>query len=202
MITVVDYGVGNISSLLNMYDYLGIEAQSSSDKNVIISASHLILPGIGAFDKAMATLINADLVEPVKVAAECGSQIMGVCLGMHLLANHSEEGKLPGLGMIDAEVVRINIESDLELKIPHMGWANIDKSKSSDLFPDADSQERFYFAHSYYLSPASNALVSATVNYGKKLCVAVSQGNIHGVQFHPEKSHKFGMRLMKAFAEL
>jgi imidazole glycerol-phosphate synthase subunit HisH len=202
MIIVVDYGVGNISSLLNMYEYLGIEAQSSSDANNIISASHLILPGIGAFDKAMATLIDAELAQPVKMAAQRGSQIMGVCLGMQLLAKHSEEGKLPGLGLIDADVLRIGSRPDFELKVPHMGWANIGKSKSSALFPDAGTEERFYFAHSYYMRPTNSDVIAATVNYGNPICVAVSQANVHGVQFHPEKSHKFGMRLMKAFAEL
>jgi imidazole glycerol-phosphate synthase subunit HisH len=201
MITVVDYGVGNIASITNMLDFIGFETLVSGDPETVASAKKLILPGIGAFDKAMSTLEARALTQPIKSAAAAGASILGVCLGMQLLAKNSEEGQLEGLGLIDAEVVRIDPSGSTRMKIPHIGWADVTVPRLSPLFPKSDQAERFYFAHSYHMKCQNAGDVAAEIDYGKKLCVAVSRANIHGAQFHPEKSHRFGMRLLKSFAE-
>ena len=201
MITVVDYGVGNIASLINMLDHLGFRAMASGDPAEIEGAEKLILPGVGAFDKAMRTLAERKLIEPIRTAAlQLKTPLLGVCLGMQLLANRSEEGVLPGLGLVDAEVLKIPHQD--ALKVPHIGWAEVAIVNPSPLFPAVTHRERFYFVHSYYIRPTHREDEAAAIEYGDRLCVAVSKGNIHGVQFHPEKSHRYGMRLLKSFAEL
>lgn len=201
MIVIVDYGVGNIASIANMLEHIGVPAEATGDPDRIGSAKRLILPGVGAFDKAMRTLEERKLVEPIRFAAEQrGIPLLGVCLGMQLLARKSEEGTLPGLDLIEADVVRISPEAGV--KVPHMGWAEVDSTGTSPVFAESQGTERFYFVHSYHMRCDRDEDVAATVDYGKKMCVAVSKGNIHGVQFHPEKSHRFGMRLLKSFAEI
>ena len=201
MITIVDYGVGNIASLVNMYDYLGHTIEVSDQPDRIRAADKLILPGVGAFDKAMSTLQAKNLVSPIQDAVlERGRPLLGVCLGMQLLARGSEEGNLPGLGLIDADVVRIPAHA--HLKIPHMGWAEVELGAPAVLFPATNERERFYFVHSYFLRCDNDADCAGTVNYGARMCVAVSHRNVHGVQFHPEKSHRFGMRLLNSFANM
>jgi imidazole glycerol-phosphate synthase subunit HisH len=202
MITIVDYGVGNIASLVNMFDHLGYPATVSSDPHVVSRASKLILPGIGAFDKAMATLAQCDLVKPIQDATNNNTQLLGICLGMQLLGNRSAEGERAGLGLIDADVVRIERATDSTRKVPHMGWAEISVTRKSPIFPDMSAHERYYFAHSYHMKCKKPDDVTATIDYDSALCVAVSHGNVHGAQFHPEKSHRFGMRLLSTFAEL
>lgn len=201
MITILDYGVGNIDSLLNILDHIGIAAEASGDPDRIRGADRLILPGVGAFDKAMRTLGERGLTEPLREAATVRKvPMLGVCLGMQLLARSSEEGNLPGLGLIEADVVKI--PTDAKVKVPHMGWAIAEPTGESPLFPPSARGERFYFVHSYYMRCEREENVAATVEYGRRLTVAVSKENIQGVQFHPEKSHRFGMRLLKSFAEL
>jgi imidazole glycerol-phosphate synthase subunit HisH len=202
MITIVDYGVGNIASLVNMLDFLGYDAQVSQQPSDVRNAQKLILPGIGAFDKAMRTLKERNLIQSLLDAATSGTNILGVCLGMQLLAKTSEEGECCGLGLIDADVVRIDPCGDTDLKVPHMGWAYLTAPTPNAIFPEGTGTERFYFAHSYYMRCAEPSDVAAQIDYGSALCVAVSRGNVHGAQFHPEKSHKFGMRFLKTFAEL
>ncbi len=202
MITIVDYGVGNISALLNMFDYLGIDAVATSNPREIAAASKLILPGVGAFDKAMRTLRERDLVAPLNEAArERGTPVLGVCLGMQLLARRSEEGSEPGLGWIDADVRRIRPEDNSNLKVPHIGWSDIEPTGTSPLFGRNEQRERFYFVHSYHMVCDRDADVAARIEYGGPLVCAVGRGNIHGAQFHPEKSHRFGMRLLREYAE-
>ncbi len=202
MITIVDYGVGNIASLVNMFDHLGYAATVSSDPNIVSKASKLILPGIGAFDKAMATLAQCDLVKPIQDATSNQTMLLGICLGMQLLGNRSAEGDRAGLSLIDADVVRIERLPHSGRKVPHMGWAEVSVTRKSPIFPDMAVQERYYFAHSYYMKCHNPEDVTATIDYDTALCVAVSHGNVHGAQFHPEKSHRFGMRLLSTFAEL
>lgn len=201
MITIVDYGVGNVASLINMYDYLGHTIEVSDQPDRIRAADKLILPGVGAFDKAMNTLQEKKLIDSIREAAlDRGRPLLGVCLGMQLLARRSEEGNLPGLALIDADVVRIPASS--QLKVPHMGWAEVDTTADSFLFPANTDRERFYFVHSFFMKCDQSDDCAGTILYGSRLCVAVSRGNIHGVQFHPEKSHRFGMRLLQSFADL
>jgi glutamine amidotransferase len=201
MITIVDYGVGNIASLVNMYDYLGHTVDVSDQPDRIRAADKLILPGVGAFDKAMSTLQARNLVAPIRDAVlDRGRPLLGVCLGMQLLARGSEEGNLPGLALIDADVVHIPAHE--QLKVPHMGWAEVESGAANSLFPVTKERERFYFVHSYFMRCDDEADCAGTVDYGTRMCVAVSHRNVHGVQFHPEKSHRFGMRLLNSFADM
>lgn len=205
-ITVVDYGVGNIGALLNMFDYLGIDAQASGDAAVLAKADKLVLPGVGAFDKAMSTLRARRLVEPLNEAVLVRRRpVLGVCLGMQLLARRSEEGAEPGLGWVAADVRRIVLDEGSTLKVPHIGWGEVTPKHHSALFDPPDPVqpvERFYFDHGYHVCCDRPGDVAAVIDYGSELCCAVSTGHIHGVQFHPEKSHRFGMRLLRAFAQL
>ena len=203
IITVVDYGVGNIGALLNMFDYLGIDAQASGDATVLAKADKLVLPGVGAFDKAMSTLRARRLVEPLNQAVlERRRPVLGVCLGMQLLARSSEEGSEPGLGWVAADVRRIVPGLGSPLKVPHIGWGEVAPTRRSALFDPLEPVERFYFDHSYHVCCDRPKDVAAVVAYDSELCCAVSAGHVHGVQFHPEKSHRFGMRLLRAFAQL
>lgn len=203
MITVVDYGVGNIGAILNMLDYLGIDAQASGNPDMLVRADQLILPGVGAFDKAMSTLRARQLIDPLNCAVlERKVPVMGVCLGMQLLARRSEEGNEAGLGWIDADVRRITLPGGSPLKVPHIGWMEIQPTRPSLLFDPGLPTERFYFDHSYHVTCDQQEDVSATICYGTPLCCAVQAGNVSGVQFHPEKSHRFGMRLLRAFGSL
>ena len=203
IITVVDYGVGNIGALLNLFDYLGIDAQASGDATVLAKADKLVLPGVGAFDKAMSTLRARRLVEPLNQAVlERRRPVLGVCLGMQLLARGSEEGAEPGLGWVAADVRRIVPGQGSALKVPHIGWGEVAPTRRSALFDPREPVERFYFDHSYHVCCDRPEDVAAVVAYGSELCCAVSAGHVHGVQFHPEKSHRFGMRLLRAFAQL
>jgi glutamine amidotransferase len=200
VITVVDYGVGNIGAILNMLDYLSIEAQASGDPDVLAQAERLILPGVGAFDKAMSTLRSRQLIKPLNHAAlERKVPVMGVCLGMQLLARRSEEGNEAGLGWIDADVHRISLPTGTSLKVPHIGWMEVRPTRPSDFFNPDLTDERFYFDHSYHVICDRQEDVTATIDYSTPLCCAVQVGNVFGVQFHPEKSHRFGMRLLRAF---
>ena len=201
IITVVDYGVGNIGALLNMFDYLGVDAQASGDAATLAKADKLVLPGVGAFDKAMSTLRARQLIAPLTEAVlERRRPVLGVCLGMQLLARSSEEGSEAGLGWIDADVRRIELGEESSLTVPHFGWTDVKPLYRSALFDSTLPVERFYFDHSYHLCCERTVDATAVIDYGIELCCAVSADHIHGVQFHPEKSHRFGMRLLRAFA--
>jgi glutamine amidotransferase len=203
VITIVDYGVGNIAALLNMFDYLGVEARASADPREILSARKLLLPGVGAFDKAMRELRSRGLIGALHEAVlEKHTPILGVCLGMQLLALNSAEGNEPGLGWIPGNVRRIAPPAGSGLKVPHIGWSDVVPTGSSVLFPIAVARERFYFVHSFHFSCEDARHVAATIDYGGELVCSVSRGNIHGVQFHPEKSHRFGMRALASYAAL
>lgn len=202
MITVVDYGVGNIGALLNMFDYLGIEAEASGDARTIAAAQRLVLPGIGAFDKAMRTLRERRLVEPLNEAVlERRTPVLGICLGMQLLARRSDEGQEPGLAWIAAEVLRIVVPEGSGLKVPHIGWMETRPVRKSILFDEPLPDERYYFDHSYHVVCDRPEDASAVIDYGASICCAVQFGHVFGVQFHPEKSHRFGMRLLTAFVQ-
>jgi glutamine amidotransferase len=202
MIVIIDYGVGNLSSIKNMMKKAGCEAVISSDPEIISSAEKLILPGVGSFDHGISSLKSASffnvLEEKVMIKR---TPVLGVCLGAQLMAESSEEGNLPGLNWIEGNVIRFKKEQveKLSLKIPHMGWAEIYIQKNSNLFRDMYPDSRFYFVHSYHwvCSNANDVLVSA--NYGYDFTAGIEHGNIAGVQFHPEKSHKYGLRLFENF---
>jgi glutamine amidotransferase len=202
-VAIVDYDVGNIGALLNMFDYLGIEALAVRDAAGILAAERLVLPGVGAFDKAMQTLHDRRLVEPLNDAVHTRRMpVLAICLGMQLLARGSEEGRLPGLGWIAADVRRIDTPNGSQLKVPHIGWSEVTPMGKQQLFldvPPGEEPERFYFDHSYYVVCDDHADVAATIDYGGPLCCAVRRDHVIGVQFHPEKSHRFGMRLLQTW---
>ncbi len=198
MVAIIDYGAGNLHSVKNALDFLGVESEITSDKNKIDSASHVILPGVGAFGDAMKCLEKSGLTETVKKAADGTRPFLGVCLGLHMLFEESEETPgIKGLGIFRGKVVKI---PDTGLKIPHMGWNNISLAKESRILP-ADNPF-VYFVHSYYIEPTDSGIVSAYTEYGTRLAVAVESGNIFAVQFHPEKSGDAGMNILKKFLSL
>ena len=203
MITITDYGVGNLESIKNMLKKTDNDSIISSNVQEIEAATKLILPGVGAFDTCAAKLQQSGLVQAInnKVLND-KIPILGVCVGFQLLFPESEEGSLPGLGWIEGKVVKFKRDQLPESqKIPHMGWADIKLAKSSPLFANMNEDPRFYFVHSYYpeIINERDALLFAT--YGYRFVAGIERKNILGVQFHPEKSHKFGMRLLDNFVK-
>lgn len=203
MISVVDYGVGNLGSILNMLRKLKAEAQLISTADEVLRAQKLILPGVGAFDRGVSALIERKLVDPIrqKVLDE-KVPILGICLGMQLLGRTSEEGKLSGLGLLDAHCQRFSFEPDSPLKIPHMGWNQISTQRDSPLSIELDDRSRFYFVHSYHLVCNDPIDVLALTKYGIDFAAIVQRENVMGTQFHPEKSHRFGMALLNNFVRI
>lgn len=203
MITIIDYEMGNVGSMLNMLKRIGVAARISSKADDVRSAEKLILPGVGAFDTGMKNLADSGLREVLdeKVLVE-KTPLLGVCIGMQLLTRGSEEGKLPGLSWVAAKTVRFRFESQNGLKIPHMGWNTVTPARDALLFRGFAEPPRFYFVHSYYVVCDDPADVGATVHHGYEIAAAIQRGHIMGAQFHPEKSHTYGMRLLKNFAEL
>jgi len=201
MIVIVDYGMGNLGSIQNMLKKAGFPSLITSDKSIIENADKLILPGVGAFDNAINNLNSLDLIDLLnKKALEEKIPVLGICLGMQLLSKSSEEGILSGLGWIDAVTIKFKFD-DSNLKIPHMGWNNIKIMQNSTLFDSLDEEQRFYFVHSYHVKCSNPENVLISCQYGIDFTAGVINGNIMGVQFHPEKSHKYGLNLLKNFAE-
>jgi imidazole glycerol-phosphate synthase subunit HisH len=201
MISIVNYGVSNIGSMLNMMKRLGIEARTISTADEIRHAEKIILPGVGAFDHGMKTILDMGLVGPLKERVRDGVPLLGVCLGMQMLGRGSDEGTTAGLGLIDGYCRRFVPNGSAAIRIPHMGWSELAIRNSSGLLEGLESA-RFYFVHSYYFvcNDPSDELASA--QYGIDFTAAVHRGNVWGVQFHPEKSHRFGMALLRNFANV
>ena len=199
MIVVVDYGMGNLGSIANMIKKTGHKCVITADLEEIKNATKLILPGVGSFDNGMSNLAELGMIKVLsqKVLIE-KTPILGICLGMQLMTKSSEEGTLAGLGWVDA--ISKKFVSDT-LKIPHMGWNIIKHQKSSHLFDELESEKRFYFVHSYCVSCNQKVDILTNTNYIQDFVSSFEKENIIGVQFHPEKSHKFGMSLIKNFVE-
>ena len=201
MITVIDYGMGNAGSIVNMFKRIGIRAIVASDPDRIGEASGLILPGVGAFDAAMNKLNGSGLrsaLEDSVIARR--TPVLGICLGMQLLGTRSEEGSEQGLDWIPGSIVRI---PDAErLKIPHMGWNHVEKRSDSWMAQGLEDAARYYFVHSYHMVPDDPEVTSLWCRHGIRFSAAVECGHIMGVQFHPEKSHRYGMTLLNKFVEL
>ena len=203
MIVIVDYGIGNLASVLNMFKKIGVkEVVVSNDKDVISKATKLLLPGVGAFDGGMNNLEKSELIPILEQKAlKEKVPVLGICLGMQLLTKKSEEGVKNGLGWIDAETLKFNFDPSLKLKVPHMGWAYIKVNKKNPLI-DTESNNRFYFVHSYYVHCTDPSQSLATCNFGIDFTCMVNKDNIFGAQFHPEKSLKFGMKLLENFSKI
>lgn len=199
MITIVDYKMGNLLSIQNMLKKLGFEARITSKIEEIANASKLILPGVGSFSAAMKAISDLNLREVLDQAVLLEKKpILGICLGMQLMCTHSEEGNVNGLNWITADVKRFpKIVNNKKIKIPHIGWNKV-SGKSN--FLEDELENKFYFVHSYFVDLHEKKYLLLESDYGITFCSAFQKENIMGVQFHPEKSHKFGMHLLKAFA--
>lgn len=184
-----------------MIKKVGGQSVISSDPDKVRSASKLILPGVGSFDWGMRSLQELGLVEAIREAViEKKSQLLGICLGMQLITRSSEEGKESGLCLIDAETVKFSFDKDSSLKIPHMGWNTVEINKDTPgLLKNMYENPRFYFVHSYYVRCEDETDIMGTTEYGIKFASAIHKGNIYGTQFHPEKSHKFGMKIIENY---
>lgn len=203
MITVVDYGAGNIGSVLNMIRKVGGQAVASGQSDELLKAEKILLPGVGSFDNAMSRLKNLALIEVLQGRAEAGVPFFGICLGMQLLSNNSEEGTLPGLGLIPGSVRRFKFDAEqAHLKIPHMGWNRAEPLREHSLCKGLENDARFYFVHSYFYECKNPEHVLFKSTYGSDFASGIQRENVMGVQFHPEKSHRYGMQLLKNFIEL
>ncbi len=201
-VSVIDYGCGNLASVINMIQHVGGEAQVVNSPAQLAEASKLVLPGVGAFDHSMNNLRDGGWVAPLEQAVfERRVPIMGICLGMQLLTHGSEEGQTPGLGWIDAYVRRFRV-AQAGLKVPHMGWSEVLQMRSDPLLPHSAAKPRFYFVHSYRVECNDPNDVLLQCEYGEIFVAAFHRANIWGFQFHPEKSHRFGMELFRRFLEV
>lgn len=201
MISIVNYGIGNIGSVLNMLAHIGVKSSLASNIDEIEQADVLLLPGVGNFGLAMRTLNKLGFVDPIRrKVLEDRKPILGICLGMQLLSRASEEAEgVPGFGFIDADFVKFR-PTNAALKVPHMGWNTVSVRSPNPLLPQDGDEQRFYFVHSYYARCNNPSEVVATSVYDGEFVCAYGRDNVWGVQFHPEKSHKFGMKLLRNFA--
>lgn len=203
MITIIDYGVGNLSSIKNMLKRIGVAAEITNDVAVIEKAEKLILPGVGHFNYGMEQLHKSGLVPVLNESVlQKKVPILGICLGVQLLTQSSEEGTAAGLGWIAGKTIAFDkTKLQANQKIPHMGWSDVSNYQQSKLFTNMPDEPRFYFVHSYHLALENSADVLVTANYGYQFAAGIEHENILGVQFHPEKSHKFGMKLLENFVQ-
>jgi glutamine amidotransferase len=203
LITIVDYGMGNLLSVKKKLDRLNQNTKVSADPKEILAAGKIILPGVGHFQNAMKNLHELGLYDVLNEAVlERKTPVFGICLGMQLMANHSEEGDTKGLGWVDAEVVKFDVKDKLIYKIPHTGWNQIESKKESKLMAGIPEQSEFYFVHSYHLKLNEGSADALHVtDYEYPFVSAIEKGNILGVQYHPEKSHETGELMLKNFVE-
>jgi len=202
-IVIIDYGMGNLGSIANMLGKIGYQAIISSEVGDIAGAGKLILPGVGSFDEGMINLKKLGLIDVLnhKVKIE-KVPIMGICLGLQLFTRQSAEGTLAGLGWVQASTVKFDFPPKRSnLKVPHMGWNTVAIRKPSLIFNGLEKEARFYFAHSYHVRCDNQDDILATTDYGYEFASAIQTGNIIGIQFHPEKSHKYGLNILKNYVE-
>lgn len=205
MIRIVDYGVGNIQAFLNLFDRLGLQAKRARDVADLADASHLILPGVGHFDHAMQGFNSSGLrLRLEELVLKRKIPLLGVCVGMQMLANGSDEGILPGLGWLPGHVNSlIGKPMDASLPLPHMGWNELQIQMPSSVFPSNEiAPPQFYFLHSYYFNAKNRSDVIATAHYDFDFDAVVRHENIFGMQCHPEKSHRWGEQFLRAFVEI
>jgi glutamine amidotransferase len=202
LIAVIDYGVGNLKSVEKAFKFIGCEAEISSDKEFILNSDAVVLPGVGAFADAMASLRKAGMADVVTQVIHKGKPFLGICLGMQLLFDYSEEGgeRVEGLGIFRGEIRQFPL--NMGLKVPHMGWNALELKKECPLFRNLPQHPYVYFVHSYYLDAADKNIVSATASYGIDFDAAVCCGNVFATQFHPEKSGSIGLAVLRNFADV
>lgn len=201
MIAIIDYGAGNLHSVKNALDFLGAEAVITGDAEEILNADKIILPGVGAFGDAMQKLRSSGLDKVIKTAAERGTPLLGICLGLQLMFEQSEESPgVAGLGLFRGSVIKIPKKDNI--KIPHIGWNSIDVTKDSRLLRGLGDEPYVYFVHSYFISADDADIVSAYTEYGSRLGIAVEDKNVFAVQFHPEKSGSIGMKILSNFIQI
>lgn len=204
MIAIINYGLGNINAFANVYKRLGISLKIVTTADDLSGANKIIIPGVGSFDQAMTKFNNSGMRPQVdSMVLEQKIPVIGICVGMQMLANKSEEGILPGLGYIDASVKKFDSSLiNKKLNLPHMGWNNVIPSNGSKLFENISENPLFYFLHSYYFECNNPGDSTAKSEYGNEFTCAINHENIYGVQFHPEKSHQNGIQLLKNFSEI
>ena len=204
MIAIINYGLGNVQAFANIYKRLGVPARIASCNDELIGASKIILPGVGAFDWAMHRLNQSGMREALDdIVGRKGCPALGVCVGMQMMARRSDEGELKGLGWIDGDVRKLQTSSGPHrTMLPHMGWNEATPILTTPLFRGLEEGARFYFLHSYYFAPDRSDNILATTDYHGRYASGVGKGGILGVQFHPEKSHHWGITLLKNFAGL
>ena len=200
MITIVDYGMGNLRSVQKAFEKLGAAAQIATTADQIASASKLVLPGVGAFRDAIHELQRLEIVEPIREHIRQDKPFLGICLGLQLLFDISyEEGEWPGLGVLKGDVVRF--PASPELKVPHMGWNTLEPTSASTLLHGIPSDASVYFVHSYFVRPVDETVIAARTNYGIDFTSMIERGNLLATQFHPEKSQKVGLKLLDNFSK-
>jgi glutamine amidotransferase len=204
VISIVDYGVGNIQAIANIYKRLNIPVRIARTAEELAGAERLILPGVGAFDWAMDRLNKSGMRGVLdELVLSQGKPVLGICVGMQMLAKRSDEGTLDGLGWIDGEVRKFDrAPPSQRAYLPHMGWNDVEPQCLERLFKDIGATGRFYFLHSYYFAPKDQNMILGVTDYGGTFASCVRAGNIYGVQFHPEKSHQWGIQLLKNFAAM
>jgi imidazole glycerol-phosphate synthase subunit HisH len=201
-VTIIDCGIGNIKSVQRMFQAADGSAEIIDRPEKLNGAKRIALPGVGAFDAGMSAL-GQGWIEPLnKLALERKVPVLGICLGMQLLCRKSDEGRLPGLGWIDADVTELDTGGRQDLKLPHMGWSVVTPTEANPLIPVEEAEQRFYHVHRYRAVCDRDENVLATAEYGRPFTTAVRRDNVFGVQFHPEKSHRFGLALMRRFLSL
>lgn len=203
MIAIIDYGLGNVKAFANVYKRLNLPILIAKEARDLENASKIILPGVGAFDYAMTLLNQSGMREKLEqLVLDKEIPVLGICVGMQILANSSEEGHLPGLGWIAGKVKKFQPEQIQHNPLPHMGWNSISPKSSTGIFQNIEADSRFYFLHSYYFANEEPSEAITTANYGSTFNCSVNKKNIYGVQFHPEKSHQAGIQLLKNFGTL
>ena len=201
MITIIDYGMGNLRSVQKGFERVGHQAALSNDPAEVAAAGKVVLPGVGAFEDAIHELDRLGLVEPVLSAIDSGKPLLGICLGLQLLFDVSyEHGEHRGLGVLPGEVVRFDLPP--EYSVPHMGWNQVSIPRRPPILEGIDEGAYFYFVHSYYVVPHDRDVIAAETDYGGDFCSMIWRDNLFATQFHPEKSQKDGLRVLKNFAEL
>lgn len=201
MIAIVDYGMGNLRSVQKGFEFVSSSAMICRAASEIADCEKLVLPGVGAFRDAISELRRLELIEPIKEHIASGKPFLGICLGLQLLFDISyEDGEWPGLGVIPGKVVRF--EDRPELKVPHMGWNRVHRSRSVPLLETIPNDSYFYFVHSYHVVPRDASVITATTDYGVEFVSMVARDNLFATQFHPEKSQRYGLQLLKNFAAL